>query len=85
MKKLLSALLVTIVAMGSFALAQLPYGLEEGKPYDGTELTFLICCPGAKQFIAWRESVAEFKELTGIDVFFIRQFNNISIIHISFF
>ncbi|MEM7117664.1 MAG: sugar ABC transporter substrate-binding protein [Chloroflexota bacterium] len=48
----------------------LPYGLEPGKPFDGTELTFLICCPGAAQFAAWADSAAEFKELTGIDVFF---------------
>ncbi|MEM8858468.1 MAG: extracellular solute-binding protein, partial [Chloroflexota bacterium] len=49
---------------------ELPYGLEAGKPYDGTELTFLICCPGAAQFAAWADSAAEFKELTGIDVVF---------------
>ena len=41
-----------------------------GKPYDGTELTFLICCPAAAQFAAWADSTAEFKELTGIDVVF---------------
>ncbi|MFK7800997.1 MAG: ABC transporter substrate-binding protein [Anaerolineae bacterium] len=49
---------------------ELPYGLEAGKPFDGTELTFLICCPGAAQFAAWADSTAEFKELTGIDVVF---------------
>lgn len=70
MKKLLKLVIATAVILGSFALAQLPYGLKEGKPYDGTELTFLICCPGAKQFLAWRDSVEEFKDLTGIDVFF---------------
>lgn len=48
----------------------LPYGLKSGKPYDGTELTFLICCNTAAQFIGWEDSVAEFKELTGIDVNF---------------
>ena len=49
---------------------ELPYGLLPGKPYDGTELTFLICCPAAAQFAAWADSTAEFKELTGIDVVF---------------
>lgn len=46
------------------------YGLFAGKPYDGTTLTFLICCPQAAQFQAWRASVPEFAELTGIDVRF---------------
>ena len=70
MKKLLVSLSALLIALGSVALAQLPYGLKEGKPYEGTELTFLICCPTAKQFEAWKASTEEFKELTGIDVFF---------------
>lgn len=52
------------------AMEDLPYGLKAGKPYDGTELTFLICCPTAAQFAAWADSVTEFKDLTGIDVTF---------------
>lgn len=52
------------------AVETLEYGLLAGKPYDGTELTFLICCPAAAQFLAWQESVAEFTELTGINVTF---------------
>ena len=50
--------------------ADLPYGLTPGKPYDGTELTFLICCPGAAQFQVWRASRPEFERLTGISVDF---------------
>lgn len=46
------------------------YGLLAGKPYDGEEITFVICCQGAAQFQAWRASAVEFKNLTGIDVFF---------------
>ena len=49
---------------------ELPYGLLPGKPFDGTELTFLICCPAAAQFINWADSVDEFRELTGINVTF---------------
>lgn len=46
------------------------HGLLANKPYDGTELTFVVCCPQAAQFQAWRASVPEFTELTGIDVTF---------------
>lgn len=31
------------------------YGLLAGKPYDGEEITFVICCQGAAQFQAWRD------------------------------
>lgn len=58
------------VEVAAEAEETLPYGLESGKPFEGTELTFLICCPGAAQFAAWADSTAEFKELTGIDVTF---------------
>lgn len=45
------------------------YGLEEGKPYDGTELNFLICCETAPQFAALAQRTnEEFTELTGISV-----------------
>ena len=70
MKNVTKLFLALILVLSGFAMAQLPHGLKDGKPYDGTELTFLICCPGAKQFVAWRESVEEFKDLTGIDVYF---------------
>ena len=50
--------------------AELPYGLTPGKPYAGTELTFLICCEGAAQFQVWRASRPEFERLTGISVNF---------------
>ncbi len=49
---------------------ELPYGLTAGKPYDGTEINFLICCPTTPQFVSWSERAAEFTELTGITVNF---------------
>ena len=52
------------------APADLPYGLTPGKPYAGTEVTFLICCEGAAQFQVWRASRPEFERLTGITVNF---------------
>lgn len=45
------------------------FGLQEGKPYDGTELQILICCLAATQFTALQEkSNAEFTKMTGIKV-----------------
>lgn len=49
-------------------LEELPYGLTPGKPYDGVELNFLICCATAPQFAALNARSAEFTELTGITV-----------------
>jgi multiple sugar transport system substrate-binding protein len=50
-------------------LEALPFGLTPGKPYDGTELNFLICCATAAQFHALAEkSNTEFYDLTGIKV-----------------
>lgn len=46
------------------------HGLLADKPYDGEDITFLICCPTAGQFVKWNESIAEFNELTGITVNF---------------
>ena len=45
------------------------YGLQEGKPFDGTELRILSCCPTAPQFtnIIGRTN-GEFFDLTGITV-----------------
>jgi multiple sugar transport system substrate-binding protein len=46
-----------------------PFHLQKGKPYDGTQLNFLICCPTAGQFAAMqKKSNEEFTELTGIKV-----------------
>lgn len=45
------------------------YGLTPGKPYEGTKLRFLICCPTATQFAALtRRTPTEFTRLTGIEV-----------------
>lgn len=64
---------ITVMAFGALtvnAQDELPYGLLPDKPYDGTTVTYLICCPAAAQFAAWAESAAEFQELTGIEVVF---------------
>ncbi len=55
-----------IVAAGPEA-----YNLQPGKPYDGTELRLLICCPTAGQFAQMGALTGEgsaFEELTGISV-----------------
>ncbi len=45
------------------------FGLDASKPYDGTELNFLICCSTAPQFAsAAAKGAAEFTEMTGISV-----------------
>lgn len=63
---LLSALLSMGIAQERDAAF---YGLEEGKPYDGTELNFLICCETAPQFASLaNRSNEEFTDLTGISV-----------------
>ncbi|RME81600.1 MAG: sugar ABC transporter substrate-binding protein [Caldilineae bacterium] len=48
---------------------ELPFNLKPGKPYDGTELNFLICCATAAQFhsLALRSN-SDFYEMTGIKV-----------------
>lgn len=68
----LSALILAVVPVSAPVQAQdeLPYNLTPGKPYDGTELTFLLCCPDTPQFIAWQEYAVEFTELTGIRINF---------------
>ena len=67
----IAMLAMSLGALGVFAQdEELPYGLLPDRPYDGTEITFLICCPAAAQFAAWADSAAEFTELTGIEVFF---------------
>ncbi|MCY4465939.1 MAG: extracellular solute-binding protein [Chloroflexi bacterium] len=45
------------------------FGLDASKPYDGTQLKFLICCSTAAQFAsAAAKGDAEFTEMTGISV-----------------
>ena len=45
------------------------YGLQEGKPYNGTTLRILSCCPTAPQFANMIERTnGEFRDLTGITV-----------------
>ena len=56
------------VAAEEEPMEELPYGLTPGKPYDGTELNFLICCATAPQFAALNARSAEFTEMTGITV-----------------
>ena len=47
------------------------FGLQEGKPYDGTHLDFLICCAAAPQFAsAAFKGAEEFTAMTGISVAF---------------
>ena len=45
------------------------FGLDADKPYDGTQLKFLICCSTAPQFAsAAVKGAAEFTAMTGISV-----------------
>jgi multiple sugar transport system substrate-binding protein len=57
-------------ASGAVTLSTNPedYGLQPGKPYDGTQLNFLICCPTAGQFAALTKRTADFQAMTGISV-----------------
>ena len=55
-------------AIASDNFETIAYGLKGGKPYAGTELTFLICCSDTPQFVAWKQRTKEFSELTGIEV-----------------
>jgi multiple sugar transport system substrate-binding protein len=45
-------------------------GLDASRPYDGTEISFLLCCHDAPQFGHLIEKTAEFTDLTGIEVEF---------------
>jgi multiple sugar transport system substrate-binding protein len=62
--------LITVLGLGlSQAQTAADYGLQEGKPFDGTELNFLICCTAVAQFSALIERTNEvFTPLTGITV-----------------
>jgi multiple sugar transport system substrate-binding protein len=45
------------------------FGLKEGKPYDGTNLDYLICCAAAAQFASLADKTnKEFTQMTGISV-----------------
>jgi multiple sugar transport system substrate-binding protein len=58
-----------VVEKAEEVLEPLPYGLTPGKPYDGAELNFLVCCPTAAQFALLNKlSQGEFYDLTGIKV-----------------
>jgi multiple sugar transport system substrate-binding protein len=75
MKKLLwlVVLVILMVAVVPQTMGQdeLPYNLTPGKPFDGTTLNFLICCPTSGQFAAWAKRTAEdFTPMTGIEVVF---------------
>jgi multiple sugar transport system substrate-binding protein len=61
--------LTTIGLIGGNAQGNTPYGLKAGKPYNGTEVKFLICCLGAGQFAQLSKMTGpggEFEQITGI-------------------
>lgn len=68
MKRFGSLLLILALAFAGAQTSTADYNLQEGKPYDGTELNFLICCTPVAQFAALIERTQEFTELTGITV-----------------
>lgn len=45
-------------------------GLDVSRPYEGTTLSFLLCCHDAPQFAGLIERTSEFTDLTGIEVEF---------------
>jgi multiple sugar transport system substrate-binding protein len=52
-------------------IGELPARLLSNKPYDGTVLDVLVCCPDTAQFVQWEKwGSTEFNELTGIAVNF---------------
>ena len=73
---LLAAVLLAIPMGAIFAqdadiMDPATFGLQEGKPYDGTHLDFLICCAAAPQFAsAAFKGAEEFTAMTGISVTF---------------
>ena len=68
MKRFWSLLFVSALAFAGAQPTAADYNLQEGKPYDGTELNFLICCTAVAQFAALIERTEEFTDLTGITV-----------------
>ena len=73
---LLAAVLLAIPMGAVFAqdadiMDPATFGLQEGKPYDGVHLDFLICCAAAPQFAsAAFKGAEEFTAMTGISVAF---------------
>jgi multiple sugar transport system substrate-binding protein len=60
-----------VVTATAAPVEEIPYGLTPGKPYDGTTLRMLICCPTAAQFAKgaiMAQEGEEFHQLTGISV-----------------
>ncbi|MBN9387495.1 MAG: sugar ABC transporter substrate-binding protein [Chloroflexi bacterium] len=54
---------------GTFTNNPADYGLKTGKPYNGTNLNFLICCNTATQFASLIDKTTkEFTAMTGITV-----------------
>lgn len=45
-------------------------GLDVSRPYEGTSLSFLLCCHDAPQFAGLIEKTDDFTEMTGIEVEF---------------
>src|SRR5215211_2441359 len=67
----MSALSVSLVGAQDEAdlLDPAYFGLQEGKPYDGTHLDYLICCAASPQFASLADKTnKEFTEMTGITV-----------------
>lgn len=74
------SILLLIAALGTLLIAPIgaqdvdvmdpaTFGLQADKPFDGTELQFLICCNTAPQFASLAAKTdAEFTEMTGIRV-----------------
>ena len=59
----------TVYAQDMDIMDPATFGLDASKPYDGTELKFLICCSTAPQFAsAAVKGAAEFTAMTGISV-----------------
>ena len=69
---ILLALVLALPMSGALAqdvMDPATFGLDASKPYDGTELKFLICCSTAPQFAsAAAKGAAEFTAMTGISV-----------------
>ena len=70
---LIVSLLLLVFALPAVAqddvLDPATFGLQEGKPFDGTEIQFLICCSTAPQFASLAAKTnSEFTEMTGISV-----------------
>ena len=66
---LLTMPLAAVTAQDMDVMDPATFGLDASKPYDGTQLQFLICCNTAPQFAsAAVKGAAEFTAMTGISV-----------------